>query len=299
MPRLIDCDDDRQIGFEECVETIASTGFDARNEASLLNGAQALRRLGNNPTFLGDILLDKLRDRHRAQDDASDYSPQAIVLSGIRRGFFIRANIWPSATDRVFRSSGARCFAYDVPHDHNFDFLTVGYFGPGYASDYWEYDYRDVAGYIGEKAGLRFVERATLDPGKLLFYRAHRDVHSQRPPESLSVSINVMGTDFGDGWLDQYSFDPDSDTITGQLNPNSTETFLRAAVALGDGNAIDLAERFGKSHPSERLRLAAYEARSLRLTDSVQRDALWREAETSGSLMLAATAAARRRAGPG
>jgi hypothetical protein len=34
------------------------------------------------------------------------------------------------------RASGAAAFVYGLPHDHNFDFLTLGYFGPGYWSDY-------------------------------------------------------------------------------------------------------------------------------------------------------------------
>lgn len=39
---------------------------------------------------------------------------------------------------------------------------------------------------------IRFVERSNLAEGRMMLYRAHRDVHSQLPPESLSVSLNIM-----------------------------------------------------------------------------------------------------------
>ena len=129
-----------------------------------------------------------------------------------------------------------------------------------------------------------------------MHYRAHRDIHSQLTPEATSISLNIMHVDAAQGWFDQYGFDLDSNAVTGVLNPTSTETFLRCAIGLGGESALDLAERFGKTHPSERLRLASYEARAGLLDDITRRDALWREAELSGSLLLEREAAARRRA---
>ena len=293
MPRLIDCADDTAIDVPTCLEQLGPDGFDPHDDASLLHAARALRQLANNRTFLGDLLVRQLEDRHREAGEASGYGPQAIVLSPPRGGCFLRANIWPSERDSCFRSSGARTFVYGVPHDHNFDFLTAGYFGPGYRSDYYEYDYGTVAGFMGERPELRFVERSALSEGKLMLYRANRDVHSQLPPQSLSVSLNIMHIDPAQGWYDQYGFDLDSNAVTGILNPTSTECFLRCAVGLGGQQAIEFAEWAGRAHPSDRLRLASFEARS-GLLDEEARDALWRKAELSGSLMVAREAAARR-----
>jgi len=216
----------------------------------------------------------------------SGYGPQAIVLSPLRNGVFLRANIWPSEQDHCFQASGAKSFVYGVPHDHNFSFLTSGYFGPGYRSDYYEYDYASVAGYAGEQPGLRFIERAALSEGKLMLYRAHQDVHSQLPAESLSVSLNIMHDDPAQKWFDQYGFDTEKGEVSRVLSPNATETFMRLAVATGDPNACDLAEKFGQHHPSDRIRLASYEARALLLDDAGGRDDLWRQAERSGSVMV-------------
>lgn len=296
MPRMIDCDDTQIFGLDQCVEAIAAQGFDSRDNDSVEHAAGSLRRLGNDSNFLGDIMLEELASRHRSEGPNSAYGPQAIVLSDTRHGFFLRANIWPSEQDSVFAASGAHSFAYGTAHDHNFDFLTLGYFGPGYASDYYEYDHEAVAGIAGETAGLRFTERSTLDPGKLMLYRTNVDVHSQLPPQSMSVSLNVMAIDPAQAWRDQYAFDTEKDEIVGVLNPTSTETFLRLAVALGDENALDLADRFGKSHPSERIRLAAFEARSLRCHKAEDRDDLWRKAELSGSRLLEHEARLRRTA---
>jgi hypothetical protein len=296
MPRIIDCDDQQLIDLEGCIDAIAVKGFNPNDETSLQNAALNLKRLGNDTDFLGDILMDELANRHRDASTDSAYGPQAIMLSDARHGFFLRANIWPSETDNVFAASGAHNFSYGTPHDHNFDFLTLGYFGPGYVSDYYEYDYDSVAGFAGEKAGLRFIERSTLDPGKLMHYRAHRDVHSQLPPESMSVSLNVMVIDPAQAWRDQYSFDTEKDEIAGVLNPTSTEVFLRLAVGLGDENALDLAERFGALHPSDRLRLAAFEARDMLCDDVGGRDQIWREAEQCGSRLVAHEARIRRSA---
>lgn len=290
MPRLIRATETSQAGLEDCIEKIARIGFDPKSEESTDACAQALHGLSNNRSFLGDILIERLKHHDRADPIDSGYGPQAIVLSPLRNNVFLRANIWPSERDHCFHASGAETFVYGVPHDHNFAFLTSGYLGPGYRSDYYEHEYEAAAGFAGERPGIRFVERSALHEGKLMLYRAHQDIHSQIPPESLSVSLNVMHVDPAQHWFDQYGFDLDDGSIAHVLSPNATEVFLRVAVATGLDEAQQLAEDFGRTHPSDRLRLASFEARSLGLKSKAARDALWREAELSGSRMIEATA---------
>ena len=293
MPRVIANSQSEQASLEETVAALAA-GFDPRDDDSTLAAAAALERLANNRSFLGDMLIAHLRDSARDEFADSDYGPQAIVLSPVRGGCFLRANIWPSAREACVRTGGLASFVYGAPHDHNFDFLTVGYFGPGYRSDYYVYDYDRVAGYRGERAGLRFVERSALHEGRLLHYRAHVDVHAQLPPEATSVSLNVMRVDPVGGWFDQYGFDLADGTVARILNPSASETFLRCAVAFGDPEALDLAATFGRRHPSPRMRLACFEARAEMLDSATERDRLWREAEAAGDRLLAAEAGQRR-----
>lgn len=281
----------------ECIAALGEIGFDADDPASTAAAAGWLRRLANNRDFLGDLLVERLASG-KGDEIANGYGPQAIVLSRPQsnrpNAAFLRAAIWPSPRDHVFQTSGAASFVYGAPHDHNFDFLTAGYCGPGYASDYYEYDYAGVAGYPGEDAGLRFIERSILSPGKLMLYRRHVDVHSQLPPESLSVSLNVMRLDPAQGWFDQYGFDLEAGTVARWLNPLAGEAFLRVAVASGAASAQDYAAWVGTRHPSERMRLASFAARADMLDDPAEVDALWRAGELSGSRMVAGAARARR-----
>jgi hypothetical protein len=297
MPLVIDNPLGEACSLPDCIEALGDLGFDADDPASTAAAAGWLRRLANNRSFLGDLLVDRLAGRS-GEAIASAYGPQAIVLSRPRdnrpNAAFLRAATWPSARDHVFETSGAASFVYGAAHDHNFDFLTVGYCGPGYASDYYEYDYDAVAGFPGEDAGLRFAGRSTLSPGKLMLYRRHVDVHSQLPPDSLSVSINVMRVDPAQGWFDQYGFDLERGTVARLLNPLASEAFLRVAVASGTQNAWDYAEWVGTAHPSDRMRLASFDARAEMCETPAEADALWRAGELSGSRMVAGAARIKR-----
>jgi hypothetical protein len=292
MPRVMVCEDPGVASLGECTEALLSSGFDPHEEESLAHAALQLRRLGNNPDFLGDLIVAELAAGRGAEAPEQSYGPQVIMLSRPGDGdFFLRANIWPSGDEHMMRSSGAEPFVYHLPHDHNFDFLTLGYFGPGYWSDYYEYDYESVVGWRGEPVELRFVERTSLEQGKLMHYRAHLDVHSQMPADSLSVSLNVMHTGGAQGWLDQYRFDVERGQVTAIISQGASEAFLRIAVGLRGEEALDLAERFCRTHPSDRMRLAAWDALAGAADDA---DAVWQRAESCGSRLVAAEAVLRR-----
>jgi len=295
MPKVIELVDRQSCALDEAIAAIDCTGYDPEDDGSLHNAALWLRRLGNNRDFLGDLLIEELAQRHRDEVRGNNYSAQVVMLSTPHRDFFIRANLWPSADERMVRASGGDVFAIGLPHDHNFNFLTLGYFGPGYWSDYYEYDYGEVVGWRGEPVpSLRFIERARLEPGKLMLYRAHLDVHTQYPADALSVSLNIMHTTGAQAWLDQYRFDTDLATIATMLAPPPSEAFLRVAVGLGGAEALDLAERFARHHPSDRLRLAAWDCLAAREECPAVRDRMWSRAEQSGSRLVQAEAKLRR-----
>ena len=295
MPRVMTIDDPARITLDECVQGLREQGFVPGDEASLCGAARLLRQLGNNRDFLGDMLVEQLAARHREEDAANSYGPQVIMLAPPDGGdFFMRANIWPSTDEHMMRASGGAGFVYGLPHDHNFDFLTLGYFGPGYWSDYYEFDFESVAGWRGEPVDLRFAGRSRLEEGAIMHYRAHRDVHAQIPADQLSVSINILHAGGAQGWLDQYSFDVENRRIGRILSNGSSEAFLRIAVGLGGAEAADLADRFAIAHPSDRMRLAAFGALASVAGDAGARDAVWRRAEGAGSRLVAAEAHARR-----
>jgi hypothetical protein len=295
MPRVIDLVDESTASLAEACDGLAAMGVDFDDPERLDNAALWLRRLGNDKQFLGDVLIAELAQRHREDVLDSAYGPQVVMLAPPNGNFFIRANLWPSTDEHMLRASGGTSFVYGLPHDHNFSFLTLGYFGPGYWSDYYEYEYGEVVGGDGEAVpSLRFVERSRLEEGKLMLYRAHRDVHAQHPADALSVSLNVMHTTGGQGWLDQYRFDLDQGKIGAIVSGGPSEAFMRIAVGLGGAEAKDLAERFAHHHPSDRMRLACWDALAGISGDVASREAVWRDAELAGSRLVAMEASARR-----
>jgi hypothetical protein len=257
MPRIIHHGETAPIELGDLVQALNDEAFDPADEESFAAAGPLLGRLGLNRNFLADIAVAELKARCTRQSLENRYSSQVIMLHRASEKYFIRANFWPSERDSVFKTSGTSPFFYHVPHDHNFSFLTVGYLGPGYWSDYYEYDFEAVAGFTGEKVDLKFVEKARLDQGKVMLYRAHRDVHNQLPADEMSVSINIMEASPGLALRDQYRFDVQKCEIAGILNRTASEALLALAANHGGGNGRDLVESFADGHPSDRLRFAA------------------------------------------
>jgi hypothetical protein len=290
MPRVIDCAEEDAIELVDVIAALNDDGFDPGDEDSFAAAGPLLKRLANNRTFLADIAVGELKDRCARQDIESGYTSQVIMLHRASEKYFIRANFWPSERDSVFKTSGSSPFFYHVPHDHNFSFLTVGYLGPGYWSEYYEYDFDAVTGVPGEKVDLRFVEKSRLEPGKVMLYRAHRDVHNQLPADDMSVSINIMHASPRLPFLNQYRFDVKTCEIAGILNKSSTEALLALAAHRGDGNGRDLVEHFAARHPCDRIRFAAL--RELAAAENCVDAALERLATGAGSSRFVAAMSA-------
>ena len=256
MPRLIDPPARPALDVEEVTARLDESGVDLTDEASIARCTDLLAGLSRNPDFLADRVIAALKASYTDQLTLNRYTAQVFLLHRSPRGFYLRANMWPSQRDAAFAASGPAAFSYGVPHDHNFSFLTAGYFGPGYISDYYDYDPETVDGRLGEPLDLKFVERSSLSQGKMMLYRAHRDIHSQLPPPSLSVSINIMDEGEQVPWRDQYIVDLEKGTIAKRPTLTSSEMLLRCAVHL-TGNGKDVAEQFAKAHPVPRVRANA------------------------------------------
>ena len=292
MPRIIQADTEETIEFGDLVDALEAGHFDASDEDNFASWGPLLKKLGNNRTFLTDFILEELKDRCSGQITGNQYSSQVILLHQTSR-FVIRANFWPALTDSIIQHSGTAPFFYDVPHDHNFSFLTVGYLGPGYWSDYYEFDYEKVVGYEGEKVDLRFVEKSRLDQGKVMLYRKHTDVHRQLPPDAMSISLNIMETIGDGGYRDQYRFDIEAGQVSKIINPLAIEPLLALSAHLGGENGKDLLDHFARRHPSARAQMAAIAAQASVAGDINTRLAIFEEAAASNNAYVAAMAAKR------
>jgi hypothetical protein len=268
MPRLIEPGEGGPIGLDCLVDALDSTPFDVRDEEEFAALGPLLARLGRNPDFLADLAIEELKSRCKRQGTTEAYGAQVFLLRPPNGRYVLRANFWPARADPVLRASGPAAFFYDMPHDHNFPFLTYGYMGPGYWSDYFEYEVDALAGVPGEDARLRFVERARLEPGRLMLYRMRRDIHVQLPPDGFSVSLNILGADPAQPWLDQYRFDISRGVIAEGLTCTGAEALVAIAAHLGNG--LDQAAEFARRHPCERMRVTALTALASTLPDAAE-----------------------------
>ena len=278
MALTLETDTQAAITLEEYVDYITRE-VDAEDEESIIASAHMLRALANNRRMVGDFLTAELLAWKEFQP-ANTYTAQTLMLA--RKGrFAVRANIWePPAASAELREHQKALFYYEVPHDHNFSFLTVGYVGPGYETLIYERDPDAVVGLPGEKVDLRFVERTTLPEGKVMFYRASRDIHSQEHPKAFSLSINLLVGQASSQQKDQYFFDLAAGTVSDVASGGGTASRVmpcRLARYVGDHRTAAALEPIAAEHPTPRIRVTALDSLAALERDSARQ--LWRRAE--------------------
>lgn len=292
MPRLIDPSaTPAPIDHAEFVARLDERGVDLSHPDAAQDSADLLAQLSANRHFLADRAREDLASACRSQNGLNRYSAQVLMLHRLPGRHFVRANFWPAADDPALHASGASHYLYGVAHDHNFDFLTVGHIGPGYRSDWYAGDSLALAGAIGEPAMLRPVASGCLEPGQIMHYRAHRDVHRQAPPDRLSISLNIVPERAAVGWFDQYLFDIDRDCIAGLPTLTAAEVLLRIAVLDPAANGRDLADDYARHHPSERMRWAAITALAGAADDPGERRQRLESATSDASRLVSRSAA--------
>jgi hypothetical protein len=256
----LDAAADHAISLEEYVDHIARH-VDVRDIDSVCASAPMLAALAANRTFLAELLCQELCRWEEFQSDNDYISPSFILHRG--KDFFVRANVWtPRVEAPDDRGTQDRVNFYALAHDHNFSFMTVGYWGPGYETALYEVDPSSFEGVVGEPVELRFIERTTLPQGKVMLYRASTDVHEQAPPAELSISLNLMLVPPEASLISQHYFDLETRRIaavTG-LSTQGRVALCRLAGLIGDKTTAALLERLAWTHPTREVRRAAQEA---------------------------------------
>lgn len=175
------------------------------------------------------------------------------------RRFTVRANVWkvPSLWGGS-ESYEKRLYSYDAPHDHNFDFLTVGYYGPGYTTNLWQYQYSP--GLLpGDRVDISYCGRETLATGDVMFYRKSRDIYSQLPPERLSIRLNRFANSRDIDNRPQFYFDVERGLVSNMvMGPTlRRRELLDIAGALNMKEAVEPMTIIASSSPCSRTRQAA------------------------------------------
>jgi len=96
----------------------------------------------------------------------------------------------------------------------------------------------------------------------VLHFPAHRIVHVQHPPESYSISLNLVVKRKADDSAEQYFFDVDRCQYRGSTGTTSNAwlRILHLASRLPDARYATSLASIAEGHPSLRIRTVAGEA---------------------------------------
>lgn len=281
MALTLDVKTDRTMELDEFVDFVQRE-IDVTDQDALKSAGPQLLALANNRRVVVDKLNQELLSWRDDFQPTNGYTAQTMMLHQ-GKGFLVRANIWtPFDMSPKNHDWQQKLFLYTVAHDHNFDLLTVGHYGPGYETDLWEYDRTSVIGLPGEPVELVSRGRATLARGTVMFYRAIRDVHAQLPPKAFSMSLNLMGSSKTLSVKDQFYFDVERSCIRAPVESGvANRVFLcEAARYFGDARTTAALEQLAETHPCGRIRVTALE--SLGAREPAARERLWsRAADTA------------------
>jgi hypothetical protein len=150
-------------------------------------------------------------------------------------------------------------YAYDLPHNHDFAFLTVGHFGEGYETDLYEVDPALISGEPDQPVELKSRSREQLTEGKVIAFSAYSDVHTQFPPASLSVSINLVLVGSARG-QEQVFFDSARSVVVGGVEDGAIgrmKLTIDMAAAFPTEETEDMLRTVAATTPYARLRIAA------------------------------------------
>jgi hypothetical protein len=228
---------DKAFSLAEYIEFVRSN-IDTSDFDSMCDNSWSLRALANDRAFLLDVYHQELKRWWSDADRQTMFHTQSMFLH-VDRKFALRSNIWPPLTKEFEGDEGI--YAYGVPHNHNYHFSTVGYFGPGYPTRLCRCE-TPPYGYVGEKVNLTKFRMETLAPGTVMVYEAFRDVHVQAAPQAFSVTINLLSLDPKMDTQPQCIIDMDRGKVLGSVGtPVSRRLFAVSLLRyLNDDTSIEL-----------------------------------------------------------
>lgn len=285
MPLVIDglaadaiCDRELAARFREA--NVAPGDDDA-----LLAMAPLLAGLYRNREFLRRKLHDQL-DLCLNGSPQITATSQTFNLGELGSGHYLRMVFWPSPSDEFYARCDNSVFYYGRPHDHNFSFLTVGYDGPGYESDYFEVCQDTAHWYPGCEVELKPVGRKRLAKGQLMFYRRHVDVHSQLPPSENSITVNIMSPGTRGPKGSQFIFDQSAARVEQIMQSRFNPVTFDMAMCLEDDSVHEQIEHIARHHSDDYVRYYAFKSLAARSAESNWGPNFVERADGSGSGML-------------
>ena len=257
-------EDAPQIALEELIEAVERT-FRQDDEASMEACGPMLAGFAKDAGILPRLVNAAIGAIIASRSVAPIRTPQSFLIAA-RETFYVRCNLWmPLSESLRSRQYQERLYSLEVPHDHNFSFLTVGHLGPGYTTELYEYERSSVRGDIGEEVRLTPSGTYVLSPGDVMLYRQGIDVHVQHQPAAPSASINLMFLSERNRREWQYLFDIESGRIAGLSGTaiRSRHELMRLAGEVGDAQTADLLDSISRDCPCLQTRAAGKRALAL------------------------------------
>lgn len=285
MPLIIDTFDAAPICDRELAERFREARIEPGDDEALLAAAPLLAGLYRNRDFLKRRLHEQLELCLNANPQITATS-QTLNLGDLGDGHYLRMVFWPCPDDEFYARCDNSVFYYGKLHDHNFSFLTVGYDGPGYESDYYEIHQDTSCWHPGATVDLKPVGRKRLAEGQLMFYRRHVDVHSQLPPSANSITINIMSPSSRGPKGSQFIFNESADRVDQVMQSRFNPIILDMALCIQDDAVHERIEDIATRHPDDYVRYYAFKVLAARSGDGHWGERFVERAERSGSMML-------------
>jgi hypothetical protein len=191
MALLLKSEETGTATLEELVRSLDSHG-PGLNEDTISDFRDVFQAFLNDRTGFSEFLAREIiAGRFQVRNP---WVPSSFVLHHGEH-YTIRANLWnPPADPANPRPWEDTLYSYKCAHDHNFAFLTGGFYGPGYVTERFEYDPEETPFLrVGDTPKtLRPLGAAQLEQGSLMLFRESRDVHVQHYPTAASISINIL-----------------------------------------------------------------------------------------------------------
>lgn len=249
---------DETISLNEFI-TYVKNNLDFNDLDSIKSAAPMLVKLSNDKDLLPKAICEELKDSPEKFQMDNPYQANGYLLYK-DDDFILRAVCWIPDKDQKFLnvSIDRSLLIYSIAHDHDFNFLTVGHYGPGYYSETYIYDYNSVIGESGEDVLIKKCDFKKLKPNQTYLFRAGKEIHKQLPPDEFSISLNLIVRKRGpERFMDQYAFDIDQKKI---IKPLENDTFKRAQLIpliadLLNTECLPIFEELKDSHSCRRTRI--------------------------------------------
>ncbi|WP_162597815.1 hypothetical protein [Pseudomonas aeruginosa] len=254
----------------------------------LLDSSRELLRISQSRHTSSDILLvgswllafaknrDEIVERlcveiERLEGFQSENPGQApIYILHDTKLYTVRMLVWSPS---LAVEGEKQAYTYEKAHNHAFDLLTVGFYGKGYKTKIYTYDFESAVSHPEDLVPLKFVRETVLQEETVLFYEAYRDVHSQHEPEEFSVSLNILVKKPSDELFRQSVFEVQATErerqdgrffgkpVYNSINKISMQRSLLWALASMRNKKINkVIKRIAEKHPEEEIRALAWAA---------------------------------------